>query len=121
MLRFAAGLLAAVSCLASVVTVRTVERTDVKNTSGPPYERIVARAYFAVDPADPANSNITDLKLTKGVVEFSADIVVLEPRDPKQGNGTALVDIPNRGGETYGTFQREDQFLFEQGFTIVDV
>ena len=130
MRRFA--LFAALSFLpafAGVVTVRVLERTDIAGgksfgTAGP-YERIVARAEFAVDPKLSANQNITDLALAprneQGLVEFTADVVVLKPREPKQGNGTAFVDIPNRGGETYGSMQREDFLLFQQGFTIVDV
>ena len=76
-------------------------------------------------PKLPANQNITDLKLAPrneaGLVEFQADVVVYKPRDSKRGNGTALIDIPNRGGETWGSFQRDDSFLFMQGFTVVDI
>jgi hypothetical protein len=114
----------------AVVTVRVADRGDVENgrpfgTAGA-YERISARAYFAVDPNSPANKNIVDLALAPrnedGRVEFSADVVVYKPRDPKRGNGTALLEIPNRGGiGVLNMFQHGDSFLFEQGFTIVDV
>jgi len=32
-------------------------------------------------------------------VEFSADVYVLKPRDPAKGNGTILLEVPNRGGK----------------------
>ncbi len=126
--RWFAGLLCLPLC-AAVVTLRVNERTDVEGGksfgSAGPYERITGRAYFAVDPKSPANANITDLSLApknaQGLVEFSADIVIVKPRELKNGNGNILVDIPNRGGETYGSFQRGDAFLMEQGITIVDI
>lgn len=114
----------------AVFTVRVIERTDVENGrpfgSSGPYEKIVARAFFTVDPKNPANGNITDLTLAplneQGLVEFSADVIVYKPWQPKQGNGTVLLEIPNRGNMgVLGMFQREDAYLFEQGYTVVDV
>jgi len=120
-MRFIALLAAAIPMWASVVTVRVVDRTDAPHA----YERILARAYFAVDPNAPANKNIADLALApkneQGLVEFSADVSVLKPRDPKASNGTVLLDIPNRGGSTFRVFQAEDSMLLEQGYTIVVV
>lgn len=123
------ALLAAAQMFGAVVTVRVVERTDVDKGkafgSAGPYEQLVTRAYFAVDPKLPANANIVDLQLApkneQGLVEFSADVVVLKPREPKSANGTALVDIVNRGGMTLGAFQSGDTFLMDQGYTLVHV
>jgi hypothetical protein len=70
-----------------------------------------------------------------GLVEFSADLLVLRPRDPSKGNGTALVDVPNRGRIVVNSaFNRGtsaldpqssadvgDGFLLQRGFTIVSV
>jgi len=66
-----------------------------------PYVKITGRATIAVDPADPRNAIIADIDKAprdeKGLVEASADVVLLCPADPLRANGTLLVDIPNRG------------------------
>ncbi|MCG2592298.1 hypothetical protein LZ009_05835 [Ramlibacter sp. XY19] len=66
-----------------------------------PYERITAKATIAVDPADPRNAVIADIaqapRNAAGRVEATADVVLLRPVDPARGNGTLLVDVPNRG------------------------
>jgi alpha/beta hydrolase family protein len=66
-----------------------------------PYQRITARATIALDPADDRNAVITDLALAPrspdGRVEAVADVVILRPADPTHGNGTLLLDVPNRG------------------------
>ena len=65
------------------------------------YVKITGRATIAVDPADPKNAIIADIDKAprddKGLVEATADVVLLRPADPLRGNGTLLVDIPNRG------------------------
>jgi Alpha/beta hydrolase domain len=65
------------------------------------YVKITARATIAVDPADPRNSVIADIdrapRNAQGKVEATADVVLLRPADPQRGNGTLLVDVPNRG------------------------
>ncbi len=65
------------------------------------YTRITARATIAIDPADPRNAVITDIdsapRNATGRVEATADVIVLRPTDPGRGNGTLLVDVPNRG------------------------
>ena len=66
-----------------------------------PYVKITARAVIAVDPADPRNTVIADIdrapRNASGRVEATADVVLLRPADPSRGNGTLLVDVPNRG------------------------
>jgi hypothetical protein len=66
-----------------------------------PYVRITARATIAIDPADPRNAVIADIDKAphddKGLVEATADVVLLRPSDPLRANGTLLVDVPNRG------------------------
>ncbi len=98
-----------------------------------PYERIIAKAHFAVDPKVPANRIISDIDLAprneKGLVEFSADLYVMKPRDPGKGNGTILFEVSNRGGPgLFGSFgwsdaknpdRAGDRFLMEQGYTLV--
>ncbi len=98
---------------------------DGKSFGAPgPYERVVARAHFAIDPKLPANKIIRDIDRApvddKGLVRFSADLYVLKPRDPSKGNGSILFEVSNRGGKgMLGMFQANDAYLMEQGYTLV--
>jgi hypothetical protein len=138
----AALLLTSSAAFSALKAVHVTERSDVLagkpfGKSGP-YERIVAKVHFAVDPANPANRSIADIDLAPrnaaGLVEFSADLYVLKPRDPATGNGTVLFEVSNRGRKgMLGTFHRAarsaldpreerdfgDGFLLERGFTLV--
>lgn len=66
-----------------------------------PYETIIGRASGEVDPNDPLNAVITDVQLaprnSRGMVEYSMDVVITKPVDLSKGNGTILHDVPNRG------------------------
>lgn len=68
-----------------------------------PYEKITGRLFLEVDPNDPANARIADLKLaprnTRGRVEFWSDFFLLKPQDPKRGNGHLLYEVNNRGNK----------------------
>lgn len=103
------------------------------------YERITARATIALNPADDRNAVITDLALAPrnadGKVEATADVVILRPSDPTHGNGTLLLEVPNRGRKlapqlfddsaqpgANNADKAEDAgigFLHRQGFTMV--
>ena len=65
------------------------------------YERIVGRVYFSIRVANPHNQRIVDLALAEnlkdGEVEFSADFVCVRPKDSRKGNGSMLLEVPNRG------------------------
>jgi hypothetical protein len=115
-----ASLLFAVLSHAALLRIEIKERSDVP---GAAYERIVGRAYFAVDPALPANRAIVDLakapRNATGQVEFSSDLYLLRPKSPATGNGTVLFEVSNRGGKgMLGMFNRGDQFLFDWGYTL---
>src|SRR4249920_2471629 len=100
------SLVAFLTASAALRDVRVLERASV--VAGKPfgaagaYERIVAKAYFAVDPKLPANRIITDLRYApvnaEGLVEFSADLYMLKPVDTARGNGSILFEVSNRGG-----------------------
>ena len=135
------ALLCVLSAGAEVHQTYFVERTDVLGGrslgSAGPYERIIANVIFHLDPSKEANRIITDIDLAprneEGLVEFSADLYVLKPRDPSRGNGTMLFDVLNRGRKVMlGAFNRApssldprtdaefgDGFLLEQGYTLV--
>lgn len=141
-MRLAAVLLFAIPLLHGEVTwVHVVDRSDVLGGrafgQAGAYERIVAKAHFALDVKALQNRVIRDIELAprneQGQVEFTADLYVLKPRDPKLGNGTLLFEVPNRGGK--GMLSRfmyakgsmdprtEEEFgdgrLLEQGYTLV--
>src|SRR6266478_8521317 len=79
---------------AGVLRIELSERSDVLGGksfgAAGPYERLIGKAYFAIDPANPANRIISDIDKTprneKGLIEFSADLYVLKPRDPAHCN-----------------------------------
>lgn len=126
---------------ARVVSLEITERRTVLNGQAfglaGAYEVVQGKARFAVDRRNPVNAPITDLKLApanrQGEVEFSADIYVLKPVDLDKGNGTALLEINNRGGKgALSMFNRAagsldptsaehfgDGLLLEQGYTLV--
>src|SRR5213592_2117961 len=90
---------------AGLLRIELSERSDVLagkafGAAGP-YERLVGKAYFAVDPKLAANQIVSDIDKApcneNGLVEFSSDIYVLKPRDPKNGNGAVLYEVSNRG------------------------
>ncbi len=140
-MRTAIALCLSLPAWAGVTAVHVIERSDVLGNTAfgaaGPYERIVAKARFAVDPKTPANRIISDIDLAPrnddGLVEFAADIFVLKPRDPKLGNGTALFEVSNRGNKGMmsmfnlgggGADPRHakdfgDRFLLERGYTLV--
>jgi hypothetical protein len=65
------------------------------------YEQLDGTAHFAVDPEQPANGLITDLKLAhrnrQGQVVFTADFRILKPVEAQKGNQKLLLDVVNRG------------------------
>src|ERR1700679_833474 len=97
------------------------------------YERIVGTIYFSVPVNNPHNAAIVDLKnavnLRNGEVEFSADFIAIQPKNPKLGNGSLLLENPNRGrsgilrlidgGDWNIAKDGGDAWLLRQGFTFV--
>src|ERR1041384_7654425 len=117
---------------AAVTRVEVAERVDLPVNG---YERIAGKVYFAVDPKLPANRAIVDIDLAPrnaaGLVEFSADLLVLRPKDPAKSNGTAFLEIANRGSSPFwgalnigaargmpGKQDMGDHFMLDQGFTL---
>jgi len=126
---------------AEVTRVEIASRTDVLSGmsfgDAGPYEKIVGRVYFAVDPMHPANRRIVDIdkapRDASGRVAFSADLYALMPKDATRRNGVALLDVVNRGRKNMlvhfnrappradPTTEAEfgDGFLMRRGFTLV--
>src|SRR5437867_370520 len=129
---------------AEVVRVEVASRKDVLNgksfgTAGA-FEEISGKIYFAVDPKNTSNLIIADIdkapKNSSGKVEFSADFSLIKPKDVSRGNGTVLLEVPNRGNKRTLAFfdfaggsaeprdpqtdaQVGDGFLLERGYTLL--
>jgi hypothetical protein len=100
------------------------------------YERIIARARFAVDPEAPAQRTVVDLENaprdTDGLVEFSADVFLLHPATLARGNRRLLVEFANRGNKRALQFFNDARhsnaplapgdagngFLMRRGYTV---
>jgi hypothetical protein len=124
---------------AKVVRVEVISRTDVlKGQSfgnAGAYERITGHIYFSVPVANTHNRCIVDLdkavNLKDGEVEFSADFVAVRPKDPTKGNGSLLLEVPNRGrsriiaivdGGVWDLVNDAgDAWLLRNGYTIVSL
>jgi hypothetical protein len=124
---------------ARVTRVEIASRTDVQGGkafgNAGAYERITGRVYFSVPVANAHNRRIVDLdkavNLKDGEVQFSADFTVVQPKDPRQGNGSMLLEVPNRGrsriislvddGNWDLSNDAGDAWLLRDGFTIVSL
>jgi hypothetical protein len=101
-----------------------------------PYERIVGKGFGEVSPADRRNAVIVDVGLAprnaNGKVEYAFDFYILKPIDLSKGNHKVYYEPPNRGGKTFGNFNRStggddpatssdpgSTFLAPQGYTMV--
>jgi hypothetical protein len=130
---------------AEVTRVEITSRRDVLGGrpfgSTGPYELVAGKIHFAVDPTTPRNAIVVDIgkapRNGAGLVELSADLSILRPKDQARGNNVALVDIVNRGRRTVltsfnraaagggngGELSTEAEFgdglLLKQGFTLV--
>jgi hypothetical protein len=141
-----AGLSLAATCFSSPAGAR-VERIEILSRQAfaagtefghaGSYEKLRGRAFFALDPDAAANGPIADLKLAprndRGLVEFSAEFLVLRPADVARRNGTLLYEVNNRGN--IGIFYQLNEapanndpstaadagngFLLRNGFTLV--
>src|SRR5579864_7834065 len=122
---------------ARVTRVEIASRVDVLNGQSfgdtGSYERITGRIFFSLPVANPHNQRIVDLKnavnLKNGEVEFSADFVAIRPKDAHKGNGSLLLENPNRGhgrilslvdgGDWNVANDAGDAWLLRNGFTVV--
>lgn len=99
------------------------------------YEQLDGTVYFAVDPVNPFNETVADLRLAPrsntGEVHFYSDFRVLKPVNQEKGNGRLFFDILNRGrGPCLRNFNNAPDlapdvaleagngFLMRQGYTV---
>src|SRR5882672_11290501 len=66
------------------------------------YETLAGRAIGELDPADPRNAIITDIKLAPrnaaGKVEYIVSFYLVKPTDMSKASHLMWQDVPNRGG-----------------------
>jgi hypothetical protein len=93
------------------------------------------RIYGELSPKESIPGIDKAKRNARGMVEYSARIVLIAPEVPSRGNGTLLVDIPNRGNayaqalynsprdEPFqsGTFEQGTGFLQDNGFSVAEV
>ena len=67
------------------------------------YEKLVGKSFGEVDPDDPRNSAITDIRLaphnSRGMVEYSIDVYIMASIDRSRGNHRVLFEVNNRGSK----------------------
>src|SRR5882724_13395902 len=66
------------------------------------YETLAGRAFGELDPNDPHNTIINDIKLAprnaNGKVEYVASFLLVKPIDMSKSSRLMWHDVPNRGG-----------------------
>lgn len=122
-----------------------IERFEVLNDepyaggqefSGRAYRLLQGRLHGSVDPEDPANTAIVDLRNAQrdaaGRVHYAADLTLITPADgPAE---SALIEVPNRGNrliarsfhrvvalEPADTLKPGDAWLLHQGIELVSI
>jgi hypothetical protein len=141
------GILAAGATQAQARITR-IEITDVQSPtfdgavfgSTGQYEKLVGKVFGEVDPADPLDAGITDIRLAprnaRGAVEYSGTIMIIRPRDAARGNHRLLMEVNNRGKILLFSLLNDAKansddpktaadagngFMMRQGFTIAEV
>lgn len=124
---------------ARVVRVEITSRSDVMSGKSfgdaGAYERITGRVHYAVAVDNLHNQRVVDLRhavnLKDGEVEFAADFIAVRPKDPHKGNGSMLLESPNRGhsrilslvdgGDWDVANDAGDAWFLRHGFTFVSL
>jgi hypothetical protein len=101
------------------------------------YEKLTGKIYFALAPEHPVNMRIVDLarapRNAAGQVEAWGNFMVLQPKQPRQEQRLALLEVSNRGGKAALTYFNGarlhlnptspehfgDGLLLRQGLTII--
>lgn len=118
------------------VTAMTITRADLAGTfAAGGYVRLEGEAIGELGPAEP----ITDLakapRNARGKVAYKTRFTLVTPLEPKRGNGSLIVDLPNRGLPVshalynsprsrplmMGSLDEGTGFLQSRGFMVVAV
>ncbi len=115
---------------AKVVRVEVLSQEVVSDSPGKgrigSYEVIKGIMYLEVNPDDPANRLIVDLKLAernlRGNVEFSTEFELHKPVDASRGNHRLIYFVNNRGnklGDYHFNFQTGKNWLYSHGWSYL--
>ena len=126
----AIGLLLSASLTAEVVRVEVKSREVVRDLPelihAGPYEVIKGIIYLEVDPGEPANRQIIDLKLAprngRGRVEFSTEFELHKPVDAGRGNHRLMYFVNNRGnklGHWHFNHEAGKNWLYGRGYSYL--
>lgn len=92
------------------------------------YEMLTGRAFGELDPEDPHNTIITDIRFAprnaRGMVEYAATFALIKPVDLLKANGVLIYAVPNRGNRiTPGAFgaagESGEEFFLKRGYILV--
>ena len=142
-------IIAAILILAPATSDARVTRVEIEQVESPtfdgrsfgdvgPYEKLVGHVHGEVDPAAPESAVIADIELAprnaRGMVEYSADLIILRPVDSSRGNGRLFYEANNRGrllslnrlnnapsanSDPSSADDAGNGFLMRQGYTFV--
>jgi hypothetical protein len=138
------GIAAPILCAAFAATAPSqAEVTRVEITSKAPYGSFRAGDYVIwhgklhgeLSPAEKIPGLDRVPRNARGRVEYATRVVLIMPAEPGRGNGTLLVDVPNRGrayaqalynsprDEPFqsGTFEHGTGFLQDNGYSVAEV
>ena len=84
-----------------ISTVQSPTFDGISFGAGGQYEKLTGRFFGEVDPADPLDASITDIRLAprnaRGMVEYSGNLLIIRPVDRAKGAQRLLLEINNRG------------------------
>lgn len=92
------------------------------------YEILTGRAYGELDPKDPHNTIITDIRFaprnSRGMVNYVATFTLIKPVDLSKANGVLLYGVPNRGRRISTTAfgvegESGEEFFLKRGYIIL--
>jgi len=108
------------------LTVSTTEDFPGSYGTVGAYEKLTGTLAGEVDPTDAHNAIIQDLALapvnSRGMVEYSAEFVLIKPKDMSKSNGVLRYDAPNRGNIltlVNPTANPSDAEYLERGYSLL--
>jgi hypothetical protein len=108
------------------ITSREVVSSSPEYNRFGPYEVIKGIIYLEVNPDDPANQLIVDMKLaflnSRGNVEFSTEFELHKPVNAARGNHRLLYFVNNRGymaDEWLFSYRTGKNWLYSQGWSYL--
>jgi hypothetical protein len=103
---------------------RDIVSTSASHSRSGPYEILKGVIYLEVNPDDPANKDIVDLRLAprnqNGNVECSTDFELHQPVEPQRGNQRLMFIVCNRGNlGNYFSWLLERDWFYSEGWSYL--